>query len=127
MQIMCSPRKEGFHPIVEIFLQSEYPRSVAILRSPIMILHYIAVGSGVGHTVLLWWGVLNCTPPPTHEFGRNGIKICSIERTSIPICPPDFSIFLWPCSNDDKPFLFFVYRFLLLEIETKCGKQEKNE
>ena len=65
---MCSPRKKGFHPIVEIFLQSEYPRSVAILRSPIIVYSTWPSEAGPGGQHGAAVVVLIADTPPPPEF-----------------------------------------------------------
>ena len=93
---MCSPRKKGFHPIVEIFLQSEYPRSVAILRSPIIVLQYMAVGSGAGWATRCCSGGANCRHPSSP-------RICA-EMESKPV-----------------PLKDLLFRFAPQIIRSSCG------
>ena len=52
----------------------------------------------------------NCIPPPP-EFGRNGIKICFIERSSIPVCPHIFRPSFGPAVTMTNRFYFLFTDF----------------
>ena len=78
-----------------------------------MILHnkYMAVGSGVGHTVLLWWGVLNCTPPLPTNLAEMGLKSVPLKELLFLFAPQIFRSSCGPAVTMTNRFYFLFTDF----------------